>query len=207
MHITIFGASGSVGRHLVQQALDAEMEVTAVVRDPSRIAIQNDRLHVSVADAAIDDHRLRDAIRGRSAVVVALGDGMRGRIRHEGTRNVISAMREVGVDRLICQSTLGAGDSAANLNWLWRLVFWVPLRKAMADHVRQEQCVRDSGLDWTVVRPAAFTDGERTRRYRHGFGSVAQGLALKISRADVADFMVRQLGSAEYLRATPALSY
>ena len=77
----------------------------------------------------------------------------------------------------------------------------------MADHLEQEQHVRDSGLDWTIVRPAAFTDGERTGQYRHGFAAQAEGLTLKISRADVADFMMRQLRSLDYLRKTPALSY
>jgi uncharacterized protein YbjT (DUF2867 family) len=77
----------------------------------------------------------------------------------------------------------------------------------MADHWEQEQHVRDSGLRWTIVRPAAFTDGEKTEQYQHGFMAQAKGLTLKISRADVADFMIRQLRSLDYLRKTPALSY
>ena len=104
-------------------------------------------------------------------------------------------------------STLGAGESFENLNWLWRFIFRVPLRRAMADHLEQERHVRDSGLQWTIVRPAAFTDGEKTEQYRHGFTAQAEGLTLKISRADVADFMIRQLRSLDYLRKTPALSY
>src|SRR6056297_1800395 len=207
MQVTIFGATGSVGKHLVNEALEAGNGVTAVVRDQSKLAVQHANLRVIVADVMIDDERLRGAVSGSDAVIIALGDGMRGSVRAVGTRHIIAAMKKVGVSRLICQSTLGAGESFANLNWLWRFIFRVPLRRAMADHLAQEQHVRDSGLDWTIVRPAAFTDGEKTEQYRHGFPAKAEGLTLKISRADVADFMIRQLRSIDYLRKTPALSY
>lgn len=207
MNVTIFGATGSVGEHLVNEALSSGDAVTAVVRDPSKLSVQHDKLRVVVADVMIDDQRLRDAVSGSDAVMIALGDGMRGTVRSAGTRNIIAAMRDASVTRLICQSTLGAGDSFANLNWVWRFIFRVPLRRAMADHLEQEQHVRASGLDWTIVRPAAFTDGDKTGQYRHGFAAHAEGLTLKISRADVADFMMRQLRSLDYLRKTPALSY
>lgn len=207
MQVTIFGATGSVGKHLVKEALEAGHGVTAVVRDPGKLAAQHDKLRIVVADVTVDDDRLRDAVSGSDAVMVALGDGMRGSVRSVGTRQIITAMKEAGVTRLICQSTLGAGDSFANLNWLWRFIFRFPLRRAMADHLMQEQHVRDSGLNWTIVRPAAFTDGDKTGQYRHGFAAQAKGLTLKISRADVADFMMRQLRSLDYLRKTPALSY
>lgn len=207
MHVTIFGATGSVGRHLVNEALASGDAVTAVVRDPGKLTTRHEKLRIVVADVMVDDHRLRDAVSGSDAVMIALGDGMRGAVRAAGTRNIMAAMKDAGVIRLICQSTLGAGDSFANLNWLWRFIFRVPLRRAMADHLAQEQHVRNSGLDWTIVRPAAFTDGHKTGQYRHGFAAHADGLTLKISRADVADFMTRQLRSVDYLRKTPALSY
>ena len=207
MQVTIFGATGSVGKHLVNEALEAGNGVTAVVRDPGKLAVQHANLRVVVADVMIDDDRLRNTVSGSDAVMIALGDGMRGNVRSVGTRNIIAAMKGAGVSRLICQSTLGAGESFENLNWLWRFIFRVPLRRAMADHVEQEQHVRDSGLEWTIVRPAAFTDGEKTEQYRHGFPAKAEGLTLKIARADVADFMIRQLRSLDYLRKTPALSY
>lgn len=77
----------------------------------------------------------------------------------------------------------------------------------MADHLEQEQHVRDSGLDGTIFRPAAFTDGHKTGQYRYGFAAQAEGLTLKISRVDVADFMMRQLRSLDYPRKTPALLF
>jgi uncharacterized protein YbjT (DUF2867 family) len=86
-------------------------------------------------------------------------------------------------------------------------MFGLLLREAFADHEQQEAHVVGSGLDWTIVRPAAFTDGGRTGAYRHGFSPAEKGLRLKISRADVADFMLDQLKNDTYLRKAPGLSY
>jgi len=81
------------------------------------------------------------------------------------------------------------------------------LKKVFLDHELQEEYVLNSGLDWTIVRPSAFTDGAKTSNYQHGFAPNIRTLKLKISRADVADFIVKQLGTDQYLRQTPGLSY
>jgi len=86
-------------------------------------------------------------------------------------------------------------------------MFGMLLRAAFADHVSQEDHVIRSGLDWTIVRPAAYTDGERTGDYRHGFPATEEGLKLKISRADVADFVLTQLADDSYICMTPGVSY
>ena len=86
-------------------------------------------------------------------------------------------------------------------------MFGMFLRKAFEDHVIQEDHIKRSHLDWTIVRPSAFTNGDRTGTYRHGFPGTDRTTALKISRADVADFMLRQLQDSTYLRQTPGLSY
>jgi len=116
-------------------------------------------------------------------------------------------MRGAGVRRLVVQSTIGVGDSRANLDLFWKYVmFGLVLRGAYADHVEQEQATRDSGLDWTIVRPAAFTDGPRTGRYRRGIAP-GEKTTLKISRADVAEFVVEQLTDETRVRQTPAIAY
>ncbi|HCI04008.1 TPA: epimerase, partial [Candidatus Peribacteria bacterium] len=144
----------------------------------------------------------------QEAVLCAIGAGRQGRIRSEGTRNIILAMKNTGVRRLICQSTLGVGDSQGNLNFFWKhIMFGLLLRRAYADHVSQEDYVKKSRLDWTIVRPGAFTDGNRTGVYRHGFPSTDKTIKGKISRADVADFMLKQLTDRTYLHETPGLSY
>jgi putative NADH-flavin reductase len=86
-------------------------------------------------------------------------------------------------------------------------MFGLLLRRAYADHVMQEEHVKNSDLDWTIVRPGAYTDGERSGDYRHGFPATATDLKLKISRADVADFMLNQLEDDSYLHMTPGISY
>ncbi|MEM9644883.1 MAG: SDR family oxidoreductase [Planctomycetota bacterium] len=207
MKVVIFGATGTVGSQVVRQALVAGDHVTAFVRDASKLEIENPNLEVVAGDVLSDTDQIRSAIVGRDSVIVALGAGAKGRVRSIGTRNVIAAMRETGVRHLICQSTLGAGDSFSRLNFKWKLLFRGPLRWAMADHERQEQVVRESGLDWTIVRPAAFSDGPATGSYFHGDPIAEKQLTLKVSRADVAQFLLRQLGDRSYLSKSVSLSY
>jgi uncharacterized protein YbjT (DUF2867 family) len=148
------------------------------------------------------------AVQGQDAVLCSLGAGAKGTVRARGTKNIIRAMERAGVRRFVCQSSLGVGDSWGNLNLFWKYVMFRGfLRQAYADHVSQEDHVRQSDLDWTIVRPAAFTDGARTGEYRHGFPGNDKTTKLKVSRDDVADFMLKQLTHEEYLRKTPGLSY
>ncbi len=207
MKVLIFGATGTVGRELVTQALEMGHTVTAFARDPSKLEIKHPSLEIiegDVMDSALVDR----AVAGHDAVLVALGAGIKGQVRSTGTRNIIQAMQRNGVRRLVCLSTLGVGDSRANMNFYWKyIMFGMLLRGAFADHVSQEEHVIRSGLDWTIVRPAAYTDGERTGDYRHGFPATEKGLKLKISRADVADFVLTQLADDSYIRMTPGVSY
>ncbi|GAB3264524.1 NAD(P)H-binding protein [Larkinella harenae] len=208
MKLIIFGSTGSIGRPLVAQALAEGHTVTAFARQPDAFRdLPHERLQVHQGDV-LDPLSVEKAVREHDTVLVVLGAGSKGTVRSQGTRNIICAMEKTGVKRLICQSTLGAGDSKGNLNFFWKyIMFGLLLKNAMKDHELQEQFVRQSNLDWTIVRPAAFTDGVATGRYRHGFSADAQALTLKISRADVAGFLLRQLSTNEYLKKTPGLSY
>lgn len=207
MKILVFGATGSVGKIFVQQALDENHNVTAFVRRPMAFSMQHPKLSVVQGDVLNREAVVR-ATPGHDAVVCTLGAGSKGTVRAEGTKNIIAAMEKAGVKRLICQSTLGAGDSRGNMNFFWKyIMFGMLLRKAYADHELQESYVMKSNLHWTIIRPAAFTDGPRTGRYAHGFDGAANGLTLKVSRADVADFLLRQLSDLNYLRKTPGQSY
>ena len=207
MKVLIFGATGTVGRELVTQALEMGHTVTAFARDPSKLEIKHPSLEIiegDVMDSALVDR----AVAGHDAVLVALGAGIKGQVRSTGTHNIIQAMQRNGVRRLVCLSTLGVGDSRAHLNFYWKyIMFGILLRGALADHVSQEEHVIRSGLDWTIVRPAAYTDGKRTGNYRHGFPATAKALKLKISRADVADFVLTQLADNSYVHMTPGISY
>jgi putative NADH-flavin reductase len=207
MNVIIFGATGSIGRNLVSQSLEQGHKVTAFVRDPARFEMQHEALSIAVGDV-LDEKSVQQAVAGHDAVMCCIGAGRKGGVRAQGTRNIILAMQATGVRRLVCQSTLGIGDSWNNLNAFWKyIMFGLFIRPAFLDHVHQEQLVRQSALDWSIVRPAAFTDGAHTGSYRHGFSSTAHDTKLKISRADVADFMLKNLVDNTYLHKTPGLSY
>ncbi|MFD0365321.1 NAD(P)-dependent oxidoreductase [Nocardia sp. GCM10030253] len=206
MKIAVFGATSTVGRQVVEQALAQGHEVTAFTRSAAGVGQQHERLHIIEGDV-LDTASVERAVVGQDAVLISLGAGRKGVIRAGGTRAVIEAMNRTGVKRLIAQTTLGVGDSRGNLNFLWKYVmFGMLLRQAYADHVQQEEYVRASDLDWTIVRPSAFTDGPRTGSYRRGFPSDETGLALKIARADIAEFMLEQLTDTSYLRQAPGIS-
>ncbi len=209
MKLIIFGSTGSIGRELVRQALEQGHTVAAFARDPSKLDIQHTNLQVVQGDA-MDLASVEKAVQDHEVVLCSLGAGRsrKGTIRSEGTRNLIRAMEKAGVRRLICQTTLGVGDSQGNLNFFWKyIMFGFLLREMFADHVLQENYVKQSHLDWIIVRPGAFTDGERTGQYRHGFPGTDKTTRLKVSRADVADFMLKQLTDDTYLHKTPGLSY
>ncbi len=207
MKIIIFGATGTIGRHLVDLALSQGHRVTAFARKPMALNLDHRDLTRYAGDV-LDRDAVADAVEGHDAVLIALGSGRKGTVRSVGTKHIVEAMARHGVRRLVCLSTLGAGDSRALLNFFWkRIMFGLLLREAYADHEAQEALVNQSGLDWTLVRPAAFTDGPATGACRHGFPPTEKSLKLKISRADVAGFMLRQLSGDTYLRRSPGLSY
>jgi putative NADH-flavin reductase len=209
MKVTVFGATGGTGRELVRQGLEQGHDVVAHVRDQSRIAdVEHENLRVVCGDV-LDEMSVEDGVAGQDAVMCAIGTGPgRTTLREHGTRNIISAMEQAGVRRLVCQSSLGVGDSRGNIPFFTKyVVIGIFLRHAFADHERQEAVVRESALDWIIVRPPHLKDGPRTGVYRHGFVTTDRSIAGYISRADVADFMVKQLSDDTYLRQSPGVSY
>lgn len=208
MNVIIFGATGSIGRIATRRMLDDGHAVTAFARNPAALDIEHPRLVLRAGDV-MDPRSTSAAIAGMDAVVVTLGAGASrsSLVRSAGTMNVIRAMHEHGVRRLICQSTLGAHESWANLDFFWkRIMFGLLLRPVHKDHELQESLVRASGLDWTIVRPSAFTDTPATGRYKEGFSAGERALSLKISRADIADFLKRQLTDRRYRQQAVAIS-
>lgn len=207
MQILIFGATGSLGSHIVEQALKKGYSVKAFTRNPEKLRVfENPDLSVVQGDVN-NFSDVGNTMKGVDAVFCALGDGAKGKVRAAGTRNIIKAMRNSGVNRLICQTTLGAGDSSGNLNFFWKhVMFGFLLKKAFQDHQLQEKYILESGLDYTIVRPGAFTNDTITRNFQVGFDGNARNLRLKISRADVAFFMLEQLGTKKFVGKTVGIS-
>ena len=208
--IVIFGSTGTVGKHVVDQALEKGFEVLAFCRDKQKLkGLLHPHLKIMEGDV-FNSKDVNSAVTGQETVIVTLGSGKSrtGTVRSEGTKNIIDAMQTNGVSELICQTTLGANDSIKNLNFFWkRIMFGWFLKKVFRDHELQEKLVKSSSLDWIIVRPAAFTDGEKTNKYLHGFKFDDKSTKLKISRADVADFILKQVTDKKYLHQTPGLSY
>jgi len=205
--IIIFGSTGTVGQHLVSQALEAGHQVTAFTRNKDKVNTRHERLNILEGNV-LNAHSVEKAMEDQNLVLCALGAGRKGVVRSEGIRNIIKSMQTKGVKRLICQSSLGVGDSVSNLNFFWKnIMFGWFLKEAHEDHQLQEKYIFESDLDWTIVRPAAFTNGAKTGTYKHGFPSDDKSTKLKISRADVAHFILQEIDQSNYLHKTPGLSY
>ena len=209
MNLLIFGATGGTGRQLVAQALAQGHTVTAFARTPAKLAIQHANLRVVPGDV-LDADSVQRAMTGQEAVLSALGApaGHKVPVRSAGTRHILHAMQQAGVRRFVCLTTLGIGDSRAALPFSYKyLIVPLFLRSAFTDSALQEEYIRQSTVEWTIARPGTLTNGPRTGNYRHGFPATERGLKIKISRADVADFMLRQLHDSTYLRQAASLSY
>jgi putative NADH-flavin reductase len=205
MLITVFGANGKTGRHVVEDALEAGHEVHAVVRDPSSLDILHERLTI-VKGNVLDAKTIE--VRGQ-VVVSAIGARSRnaGTIASEGTANIIDAMNRANVKRIVSISAapLGAPQEGAGVFecFLFRAL-WKLFRDLYTDLTRMESALRDSGVEWTVMRPPRLTNGPRTKRYRT---AVDHNVGGTISRADLASEMLRVLGDPSTVGHTVGIGY
>lgn len=209
MKLIIFGSTGNTGRQVVTQALEQGHEVTAFARSPEKLNQKHIKLQVVKGDV-LDFASVKNTIKGGDAVICTLGlpPEDKSNLRANGTKNIIRAMEETGTKRFVCQSSYGVGDTRDSLPFLMKY-FFVPfvLKRAFADHEIQENSIRESELDWIIVRPVALSGGNHTGSYQHGFTADNQTVTFKISHADTADFMLKQLEGNNYLHKTPSISY
>lgn len=209
MKLTIFGSSGGTGRQLIKQALEQGHTVTAFARSPEKLDQKHEKLQTAKGDV-MDSPLVERAVQGQDAVLCVLGQSAmsKQKLRAIGTKNIICAMEKTGAKRFVCLSALGVGDSRDVLPFHYKhLIVPLLLGRVYADHKIQENYVKESRLDWIIVRPGILADGERTGSYKHGFAADDKTVTLKISRADVAGFMLKQLTENTYLHKTPCISY
>ncbi len=203
MRIVVFGATGGTGRQVVQQALAAGHEVTAVIRRSGALAAQQ-RLRVVVG--ALDDiDVVEDAVHGQDAVISALGTDRKGptTICTDAIGVIIKAMRTQHVARLLVVSAYGAAETHDRS--LYSKLLWALKGDSMRDKETMEALVRGSEVDWTIVRPSALTNGSPTGTYRTGT-DLRIGLRSRISRADLADFLLRETASPAFTGLAPAIT-
>jgi len=198
MKILVTGAVGKTGKDVVEQAVAASPEVTAFVRkaddynEPNVCIIEGDATNRSDMDTAV---------RGRDAVLDTIG----GKTPHKATMlessaagTVIASMQQNGIRRLVVTSMLGEGDSETNGPFYERLLVSTFLRGADKDKAAMESAVKPSGLDWVILRPAILSDGPATGNVRV-LSAETDEKAHKITRADMAAFMLARLSNNEYL--------
>ena len=203
MQIALFGATGGTGRQILAQAISQGHQIRALVRDPTRLTapVGVTLIRGDVLDLA----PTAECVQGTEAVICALGShGGRTPIEAAGTAHILTAMQTHGVRRLIAITSLGVGDSRGQLNPVFRILMDLTLKTIMHAKAEQEELIKASGLDWTIVRPGGLTDGPHTGTYRSGLDPTIKGG--RVSRADVADFVLKQLSDQTYLHQTPAVT-
>ena len=212
MKLLIFGATGKTGRALVAQALKQGHTVTAFARNPAAITTKHKNLAIVQGDI-LDYASIERTVERQDAVLSALGTKVlrKNTIISDGTRNIITAMEKSGVKRFVFESSLSIGNSKPQQKQLGLfyniIVIPLLLRNMFQDKEVQERYIMQSTLDWVIVRPAVLTNGLRTGVYRSGFSATDASIKAKISRADVADFMLKQLTDDTYIHKAPSLSY
>jgi putative NADH-flavin reductase len=210
MKVLILGAAGGLGRCLLSQALNRGHEVTSLIRgEPSRLGVVHDRLRILTGDA-LDPAAIDAAVQGQDAVIFSLGEARKGKpttLFSDAARILIPAMETHGVRRLLCVTGIGAGDSKGHGGFIYdRIVFPLFTKHVYRDKDRQEELIRQSRLDWVIIRPASFTNGRLRGNLRVAVNLDGVTMQL-ISRADAASFILDQLTSDEYLRKTPLIGY
>jgi putative NADH-flavin reductase len=212
MRLTIFGASGQTGRRLVEHALAAGHDLTAVVRDPARLPVRHQRLQVVVADV-LDPAAIAPAVAGADAVISALGPHPprnRSSIISAGTASILEAMQATGTSRLVVVSAAPVATDDHGTTLPERLLARPLLRRLLgglyADMATMEDTVKRSGVDWTILRPPWLSEGPRTGSYRQAKDGNLRGGA-RISRADLAEAILACLDDPDTVKATIAIGY
>ncbi|MFJ2773724.1 NAD(P)-dependent oxidoreductase [Streptomyces sp. NPDC087300] len=210
MKLTVFGATGGIGKELVRQALTAGHEVTAVVRDPARLEVTGERLEVFRADVR-DPEALRPAVAGRDAVLSGLGARKRADagIATELTRSVLRAMDAEGVRRLLVVSAAPVGPEPADNPLLDRIVLAVigrVLKDVYVDLTAMEAELAASATDWTSVRPPKLVDKPLTGSYRTVVGGSPRS-GRTIARADVAHAMLAMVDDRSTVKQGVGVAY
>jgi putative NADH-flavin reductase len=202
-HILVIGASKGIGLETVRRALEAGHEVRALARSADSIGLADARLQ-KMRGNALDPADVGAALQGVSVVILTLGIGVGElfrpvRLFSDATRLLIDAMTAQRVRRLICVTGFGAGDSEASISLLQRVPFQLVFGRAYQDKSVQERLLKESHLDWTIVRPGVLTGAKRTGRYQV-LDQPSQWRNGLIGRADVADFLVRQIDNPAGIR-------
>lgn len=207
MRLFILGATGGIGRQLVDQALERHHRVTAFVRSPQKLGATHDGLTVIQGDVCNADAMSR-ALAGHDTVLSALGPPgpARNTITSDSARSTVPAMQSAGIDRLL---VVGVAALFPDIGLFGRLLRNTLLRNIADDSAEMEWIVKASPLQWTIVRPPRLTNGPRRERYGLTVDHLPNGAGANatISRADVAHFMLDELEHPAHIRHVVGIAY
>jgi putative NADH-flavin reductase len=207
MRLAIFGATGGTGLELTRQALEKGHNVRMLLRNPNRMPLTNANMRI-VLGSVLDHESVRKTILGSDAVLSCLGQGnnllRNTRVCSVGTRLIVDVMKEQGLRRLVVESAFGAGESLALANVMQRLLFATLLWAPYEDKNLMEPAVKESGLDWTILRPTMLTNGQRTGRFVVAVRAKPE--VVRVSRGDVAAAMLQAVEERLWVEESPMVT-
>lgn len=207
MKVVIFGGSGRTGQHVVQQALDAGYEVATLVRTPSKLTLQHPNLKIVQGDI-LDEQCVEAVVSGADAVLSVLGPSSNKPdfIISQGMDHILAAMQKWNIRRIIISAGAGVRepeDKPKLVDHFFGLLLRVVSKNVVADMEQVVQKVKTSGMDWTIVRVPMLTDEPAQGNLKIGY---VGDISPRITRADMAAFMLKQVTDHQYLSKSPAIS-
>jgi putative NADH-flavin reductase len=208
--LIVFGATGGTGKLVVEQALNAGYVVTVVVRNPAAFDLQHAQLKIFTGDVLVPS-TLKAALSGQDIVVSCLGMRNTGptQLYSQGVRNIIEAMQRENVNRIICLSAAAViipPRGSAIMKFVVKYILQRIFKYSYADMLLMEEMLRGTNLNWTVIRPPRLIDGKKKGVYRSSINEPLKHPS-KISRADLADYIVNHLSDDATFKGLAEVSY
>jgi putative NADH-flavin reductase len=211
MKLTLFGATGEAGVQLIQQALAEGYEVTAFVRNPSKLTVRHE--HLTIAQGELHElANIERAVNGANAVISLLGprpgEDSKSKPLTQGTQNIIAAMKKFDVRRLVVVSTPSASAPGDLPDLKFKILVSIirtTMRPVYEEIVNVAQIVQDSELEWTIFRVSILNNDLKSGKIRVGYLGKGE-VGARLSRADLGGFILDELKNAKYIRQMPAIS-
>lgn len=209
MKILIIGATRGIGKALLETALEDNFDVTVLARKPEKITRSHSRLRVVKGDV-LEPETIDTAAEGQDAICSCIGVPITFKpvdLFSRAAQNIITCVKQNPGQKYVAVTGIGAGDSKGHGGFLYDIIFKPLLLKSIYDDKdREEELIKGSGVDWLIVRPAGLTNGKRTGKY-HVYNDLTGVTSKRISRFDVADFILKQLRNPTQFGKTPLLTY
>jgi len=208
--LALFGASGRTGRHIVEQALEQGYSIRALVRTPEKLGITHPKLHTVKGDV-LDFASVKSVIEHSDTVVSVFGHVKNSppRVQTEGTKNIVKAMHQAGVSKIV---SLSGGalpypkrDKPKVADHVIRFIMRTVAANMVNDAIEHAEVLENSGLQWVIVRAPRLLDAPRKNHYREGW--VGVNSSTSIARADLADFILKQVNDTRYHGQMPMASW